>query len=81
MGLDAKSDHPDVVAGVPLAGANQYPDDDDIPGFSDITTTHMDHMAKIGWVDCFKIKMLFQLFFYNSEIPYIMGKYWTKTRK
>ena len=48
LGHDAGSDHPDVLAGLPMVGANQYPDNDDIPGFTAITTAYMDHMTKIG---------------------------------
>ena len=48
FGLDASSDHPDVVAGLPIVGANQYPDEDDVPGFTATVKSYMERMTGIG---------------------------------
>ncbi len=44
--LDLPADDPDVLAGVPLYGPNQWPDD--LPGFRETVTGYWDEMARLA---------------------------------
>jgi len=45
LGVDLPADHPDVVAGKPFHGPNQWPD---LPGFREALTTYYDAVGKLG---------------------------------
>lgn len=45
LGVDLPADHPDVVAGKPFHGPNQWPD---LPGFREALTTYYDAVSRVG---------------------------------
>jgi len=41
-------DNPDVAASNPMLGANQFPDEKEMPGFAATINTYMDSMSDVG---------------------------------
>lgn len=42
------SDDPDVTPSNPLMGANQFPDENDLPGFAATIKSYMKNMSSVG---------------------------------
>ena len=48
FGPDSSSDDPDVTACEPMIGANQFPDEKELPGFEATIKAYMHKMSLVG---------------------------------
>lgn len=48
FGPESCSEDPDTVARKPMMGANQFPDEEELPGFATTMKTYLDKMSLVG---------------------------------